>query len=456
MFLLTLSMVIGRMALHAGALSANNIASLESDEKCGGLHGNQECYEFFECSRGGSRCVPISGCVPTCEVDDDCTREQICVDGEFVCRLPGGRPGGYRDSSSDDKKKGKKSKRGDSDSSDSSSWGGPSQAALSAHAEFKKVAQATEINMAWLEAHEKGFSYDASGEIEYDDDGYAVLDTYVEMCGGKDADQDCYECFECARDGQRCVPIEGCVPSCELDDDCTRVQICQDNGMPNDPVCRLPNGRFELDRRGERVELNEGFMVDMDGNVEYDDDGYAKLVEYAEMCGGPDADQECFECFECNRGGNRCIPISGCVPTCQFDEDCTREQICVDEEFVCRLPGGRPSGGYRDSSDDAAGAGSKRKGGNYGKGMRASSDSDDDDDASSSWGGPTFSGKTFQGKSYQGPTLPGGPARFEAAVMMETEIERDGHNVSVNYATLLWCSFAAVALLAAGALMRYL
>jgi len=476
MFLLALSMVIGRMALHAGALSAFNIASLESDEKglsydadgnieyddegyavldeyaemCGGRDADEECYECFECSKGGNRCVPISGCVPHCEVDDDCTREQICVDGEFVCRLPGGRPGGYRDSSSDDaSRKGKKGKRGDS--SDSSSWGGPAQAALSAHAEFQKVARATEINIAWLEAQEKGFSYDASGEIEYDDEGYAVLDTYVEMCGGKDADQECYECFECSRDGHRCIPIEGCVPHCEVDDECTRVQLCVDNGYDNDPVCRLPNGRWELDRRGERVELNEGFMVDMDGNVEYDEDGYAKLVEYAEMCGGPDADEECFECFECNRGGNRCIPISGCVPTCQFDEDCTREQICVDEEFVCRLPGGRPSGGYRDSSDDAAGTGSKRKGGNYGKGMRGSSDSDDDDDASSSWGGPTFSGKTFQGKSYQGPTL---PARFEAAVMMETEIEREGQNV--NHVTLLWCSLAAVALLAAGALMRYL
>ena len=43
-----------------------------------------------------------------------------------------------------------------------------------------------------------------------------------------------------------------------------------------------------------------------------------------------------------------------------------------------------------------------------------------------------------------------------AAVVMESEIEREGHNVNVNYVTLLWCSLAAVALLAAGALMRYL
>merc|ERR1719385_595555 len=131
-------------------------------------------------------------------------------------------------------------------------------------------------------------------------------------------------------------------------------------------------------------EEQKGFSLDADGNIEYDEDGYAVLEEYAEMCGGKNADQECYACFECSRGGNRCIPISGCVPTCEVDDDCTREQICVEGEFVCRLPGGRPDGGYRDSSDnsDTAGQGSERKGGKGNRGDSyddASSSYDDDD-----------------------------------------------------------------------------
>merc|ERR1719206_1652096 len=95
---------------------------------------------------------------------------------------------------------------------------------------------------------------------------------------------------------------------------------------------------------------------------------------YDEMCGGRNADQECYECFECSSGGGRCVPIEGCVPSCVEHDDCTRDQVCVEDEFVCRLPGGRPCGGYRDSEDcDDAGMGSKRKGG---KGNRGNVDND--------------------------------------------------------------------------------
>merc|ERR1719347_135937 len=127
----------------------------------------------------------------------------------------------------------------------------------------------------------------------------------------------------------------------------------------------------------------KGFSLDADGNIEYDEDGYAVLEEYAEMCGGKNADQECYECFECSSGGNRCIPIEGCIPSCEVDDDCTREQVCEEDSKVCRLPGGRPCGGYNDSEDcDDAGRGASRKGG---KGNRGNGDNDDDssDDSSS-------------------------------------------------------------------------
>jgi len=475
----------GPTSAPKSALSAFTIASLESDEKglsydadgnieyddegyallteygemCGGANADQECYECFECSRGGNRCIPISGCVPSCEVDDDCTREQICVEGEDVCRLDGGRPaGGYRDSEDNGAgqgaaRKGGKGNRGSSSDEDDS-WGGPS---LSAH---------ETMSLASLESEQKGFSLDADGNIEYDEDGYAVLEEYAEMCGGKNADQECYACFECGRNGDRCIPVSDCVPSCEVDDDCTREQIC----VEGEDVCRLEGGRpggyrdsedngagMGAERKGGKgnrgsssddssswggpslsahasmslaslEEEQKGFSLDADGNIEYDEDGYAVLEEYAEMCGGKNGDQECYACFECGRNGDRCIPVSGCVPSCEVDDDCTREQICVEDEFVCRLEGGRP-GGYRDSEDNGAGMGAERKGG---KGNRGSSSDEDD----SSWGGPS---------------------RYEAAVNgvhpMETSEEQ---SEGLSYLVLLWCSIAAVLLFAAAWMVEYI
>merc|ERR1711972_1052477 len=49
----------------------------------------------------------------------------------------------------------------------------------------------------------------------------------------------------------------------------------------------------------------------------------------------------------------------------------------------------------------------------------------------------------------------GGDEDFEAAVMDSGIMAMDGDE-NVNYVTLLWCSLAIVALLAAGALLRYL
>jgi len=54
--------------------------------------------------------------------------------------------------------------------------------------------------------------------------------------GCNPGDDPCFECFACNEYG-RCVPVEGCVPSCYSDDDCTRNQICSDN------ICALPGGR---------------------------------------------------------------------------------------------------------------------------------------------------------------------------------------------------------------------
>jgi len=427
----------------------------EYAEMCGGKNADEECYECFECSRGGNRCIPISDCVPSCEVDEDCTREQICVDGENVCRLEGGRPGGAGMGAA---RKGGKGNRGYSDDDGDSSWGGPAVSAFT---------------IASLESDKKGLSYDADGNIEYDEDGYALLVEYAEMCGGRNADQECYECFECSSGGNRCIPIEGCIPSCEVDDDCTREQVCEEDSL----VCRLPGGRpcggygdsEDCDDAGRGAsrkggkgnrgngnndddsdsswggpslsahasmslasmeEEQKGFSLDADGNIEYDEDGYALLVEYAEMCGGKNADQECYECFECGRNGDRCIPVSGCVPTCEVDEDCTREQICVEGEDVCRLEGGRP-GGYRDSEDNGAGMGSERKGG---KGNRGSSSDEDD---SSSWGGPV---------------------RKEAVVMKNGMLQAEAtqeQSQSVSYLVLLWCSIAAVLSFAAAWLVKY-
>jgi len=248
-------------------LSAFNIASLESEEKgfiydadgnieydedgyavldeyaemCGGPDADEECYECFECSRGGNRCIPIADCVPTCEVDDDCTREQICVEDEYVCRLPGGRPKGYRDSSSDEAgqgagRKGGKGNRGDESSEESSSWGGPSKAVMSAHV--------GRIGIPSLEAAEKGFSYDDEGNIEYDDDGYAVLEEYPEMCAGLESNKPCKQCFECNHNGNRCTPVDGCIPTCDVNEDCTHEQICVER-LHAEAVCRLPGGRPE-------------------------------------------------------------------------------------------------------------------------------------------------------------------------------------------------------------------
>jgi len=313
------------------------------------------------------------------------------------------------------------------------------------------------------------------------------------MCGGPSDDDVCFECFECNKGENACMPIPGCEPGiCSEDEDCERGQICYNNDcalpdkIPGGCVgrdaacegldffdCKRASCRWSEDygeagrgsqrkggkgNRGSRgggnlllfahamgmsalspfnvasLEVEEkGLSYDADGNIEYDDDGYAVLDEYAEMCGGRDADQECYECFECSKGGNRCVPISGCVPHCEVDDDCTREQICVDDEFVCRLPGGRPEGGYRDSSDNGAGQGAARKGG---KGNRG-----DSSDSSSSWGGP---------------------ARFafekETVVMKDSGIiaMETASSQNVDYMTLLWCTLAAVALLAVGALMHYL
>jgi len=53
--------------------------------------------------------------------------------------------------------------------------------------------------------------------------------------GCNPGDDPCFECFSCNEYG-RCLPVDGCVPSCYSDDDCTRNQICNDN------VCGLPGG----------------------------------------------------------------------------------------------------------------------------------------------------------------------------------------------------------------------
>lgn len=91
----------------------------------------------------------------------------------------------------------------------------------------------------WVPAVE-WLSYDETGFPVYDAQGYAVLKDYAEMCGGKNADEECYECFECSTGGERCVPIDDCTPGCEVDDDCTREQICLVTDDGN--ICQLPNG----------------------------------------------------------------------------------------------------------------------------------------------------------------------------------------------------------------------
>jgi len=122
----------------------------------------------------------------------------------------------------------------------------------------------------------------------------------------------------------------------------------------------------------------KGRMLDGQGHIVYDAAGFVVLEEYPEMCGGKDADEECYECFECNDLQTRCVPISDCVPRCDVDDDCTREQICLADEKICQLPDGPPKDNERRGSgkgaksgkgyDDRGNAGKGRGGGGFAKG----------------------------------------------------------------------------------------
>jgi len=111
--------------------------------------------------------------------------------------------------------------------------------------------------------------------------------------------------------------------------------------------------------RGSTDDQLKGLMRDGQGNIVYDAAGFTVLEEYPEMCGGKNADEECYECFECNAQQTRCVPIADCVPHCEVDDDCTREQICLADEKYCQLPDGPP----KDSKHGGSGKGSLPKGG---------------------------------------------------------------------------------------------
>lgn len=115
--------------------------------------------------------------------------------------------------------------------------------------------------------------------------------------------------------------------------------------------------------RGETDDRLKGLMLDGQGNIVYDAAGFAVLEAYPEMCGGKDADEECYECFECNDQQTRCVPIADCVPHCEADDDCTREQICLADEKICQLPGGPPKDYKRGGK---GGKGGKGRGGGGG------------------------------------------------------------------------------------------
>lgn len=110
----------------------------------------------------------------------------------------------------------------------------------------------------------------------------------------------------------------------------------------------------------------EWMAYDETGFPLYDAKGYAVLTDYAEMCGGKNADEECYECFECSSGGSRCVPIDDCTPNCDVDDDCTREQICLDTDDgkICQLPNGPP----KDNEDRGYDRKNKRKGGKGNRG----------------------------------------------------------------------------------------
>lgn len=110
----------------------------------------------------------------------------------------------------------------------------------------------------------------------------------------------------------------------------------------------------------------KGLVYDETGFPMYDENGWAVLQEYDEMCGGRNANEECYECFECSSGGGRCVPIDDCTPHCYTDDDCTREQICLDtdEGKICQLPNGPP----KDNEDRGEYRKNKRKGGKGNRG----------------------------------------------------------------------------------------
>jgi len=115
----------------------------------------------------------------------------------------------------------------------------------------------------------------------------------------------------------------------------------------------------------------EWMVYDETGFPLYDDNGYAVLQEYEEMCGGRNADQACYECFECHSDGDRCVPINNrCTPHCEVDDDCTREQVCmeVDDEMICQLPNGPPNYNNEDRGNDRK---NRRKGGKGNRGSGA-------------------------------------------------------------------------------------
>merc|ERR1719464_503128 len=100
-------------------------------------------------------------------------------------------------------------------------------------------------------------------------------------------------------------------------------------------------------------------MLDGQGNIVYDAAGFTVLEAYPEMCGGKNADEACYECFECNDMETRCVPIDDCTPHCDVDDDCTREQICLPDGKICQLPDGPPKDNEERGKDRGSSKGGK-------------------------------------------------------------------------------------------------
>jgi len=146
---------------------------------------------------------------------------------------------------------------------------------------------------------------------------------------GKDCSR-CYECFACQNGGNACTPIPGCIAYCSSDAVCANYQSCIDGVCQKITVTEAPDDHT----CSKNTDCPDALTC-------YDEE-CRRDAGPGNMCGGRQADEPCFECFECNEKETRCVPIAGCYKSmCNHDAECERSQVCLDGE--CTLKDRNPS-----------------------------------------------------------------------------------------------------------------